>query len=95
MAATRQWRLMVNGEVIDLEDRSEGAPARVAPTRARQVSGLMTRTQRENWRILGAGAAFEVLLSVAALALLGPGWEMLLLGSFALALLFVGAAVNR
>lgn len=94
MTATRQWRLMVNGEVIDLEDRSGDAQLRDAPTRARRVSGL-TQAQRENWRILGAGAAFEVLLSVAALVMYGPGWEMLLLGSFALVMLFVGSVVNR
>lgn len=94
MAATRQWRLMINGELVDVEaaeNRSTGTPVRVSPVRV----SAMTRSQRENWLILGAGAAFEVLLSLAALVLLGPGWEMVLLGSFALVLLLVGSVVNR
>lgn len=90
----RQWRLMVNGEVIDVEEGSAGAPLREAPARARRVAG-MSRETRRGWLILGAGAAFELLLSVTALVMSGPGWEMLLLGSFALVPLFVGSVVNR
>lgn len=88
----RQWRLMINGEVVDVEDRRGSVPEeRAAPPRV----GAMTKGQRRGWMVLGAGAAFEVLLSVAALVMVGPGWTMLLLAAFALLLLLVGSVANR
>ena len=117
MTTMRQWRLMINGEVVDdgppeggqtlreLED--EARRARTAEGARHQRLGGMTpsqraagraRQKRETWLIAGAGAAGELLLSVAALVLLPADVRVLVMLvplACALAMLAMGALMNR
>lgn len=108
MTTMRQWRLMINGEVVDdgppeggqtlreLED--EARRARTAERARHQPLGGMTRQKRETWLIAGAGAAGELLLSVAALVLLPADVRVLVMLvplACALAMLAMGALMNR
>ena len=93
-AMTRQWRLAIDGE--DVGDVSAPREAYREPERPRraQVSGL-TRRQRVDWLILGAGAVIDVGLSVAGLARFGLTWQVPFSGLCALVIILIGLRLIR
>lgn len=88
MTGGRQWRLMVNGQVVDVEDRREDP---VRPQAARR--GVTWRWA--GWAAIVAGAAFEVLLSVNVLVEFGLSWHVFFFGLLACLLLVIGSRLMR
>lgn len=104
-ARQRQWRLMINGQVVDDVAPGGGARLREAEDEARRERlarqvravrlGGMSRKVRVGWAILITGAVLEVGLSVVGLGLGMAWWRVSLFGVMALALLLVGVRWNR
>ena len=90
----RQWRLVIDGE--DVGDASAPREPYREPERPRraQVGGL-TRRQRVDWLILGAGAVIDVGLSVAGLARFGLTWQVPFSGLCALVIILIGLRLIR
>lgn len=92
MAATRQWRLMINGELVDVEneDGARAEPQRRQPARRRWSLG-----QAAYGAVAVIGVAVEIGLSVYCLARFGFSWHVALLGLFAYLAFILGMRLVR
>lgn len=91
----RQWRLVINGEVVD-DFEAEAAPrfdgyVHDQVRRPRRLGSWRSRRlMAMGWAALALTVGFEVALSVYALGQFGFGWTALALGGLACLVLVVG-----